>query len=143
MRAQAKALPGRCLLCGRCCRVVGIDFTKRELRELARRERRRLRGGAIERHRGEVQRLLRDIRFIDRHFHRVSRARAAALNPVFRDSSYDGRRFYTCDRLGPDGRCQSHAERPYLCEGYPWYLGGPRPGALVCTPCGYQDDLGA
>ena len=131
----------RCNLCGCCCRVVSIDFTKRELAELSRRERARLERSPEGRHRGEIERLARDVDFILRHFRRVSRARANVLNPVFRDREYDGRRFYTCDQLGDDGRCQSHEQRPYLCEGYPWYLGGPRHGALVCSPCGYQADL--
>jgi len=138
MTADSVALPSPCRRCGGCCRAISIDFYKRELRELARREADRLARESAHRHRREIERLLRDVAFIDRHFRRVSRRHAVALNPALAAPDYDGRRFYTCDQLDDRGRCLRHAERPYVCEGYPWYLGSPSAAALVCTPCGYE-----
>ena len=54
---------------------------------------------------------------------------------------FAGRTFFVCDRLTAAGTCSAHAERPFLCEGYPWYGSAPRRELLVVTPCGYERDL--
>lgn len=138
-RPRQNASP--CLRCGRCCEALSLDFSKRALRELAAREARRLRREPGHRHAADMRRLIADVAFVQAHFHRIARERAAAINPTFTSAEFDGRYFYTCDALGPDGCCQLHAGRPYLCEGYPWYREPPRPDALVVYPCGYERDL--
>ena len=132
----------RCKRCGKCCEVISLDYTKQALRQLARRELSRLAQDPDSPHRTEIQRLMRDVRFIDRHFHRVSRPRATKLNPTFGAVDYDGRRFYTCDRLAEGGSCREHGSRPFVCEAYPWYGSAPKRSMLVHTPCGYEAELG-
>ncbi|MFH1808375.1 MAG: YkgJ family cysteine cluster protein [Pseudomonadota bacterium] len=133
--------PSPCLRCGRCCEALSLDFSKAQLREMAVREQRRLRREPGHSHAADMRRLVSDVAFIQKHFRRVSRQRAADINPTFSSREFDGRFFYICDALDSEGRCSRHAERPYLCEGYPWYRDHPRIDALVVYPCGYERDL--
>ena len=133
--------PSRCKRCGQCCRVISLDFTKAEIASLARGEAAHLGGHPESRHRADIERLVRDARFIREHFHRVSRARARELQPSFHGPGFDGRSFYVCDELTPAGTCGAHAARPFVCEGYPWYGSAPKRSLLVLTPCGYEADL--
>jgi len=130
-----------CRRCGHCCRVVSLDHTKVELRALAIHEEQRLRRDPDHPHRSDIERLLRDVRFIGRHFHRISRRRAVEINPVMAEPEFDGRSFYLCRALGSGGSCRHHEARPFLCEGYPWYGGRPRAGALVTPRCGYAAEV--
>ncbi len=127
-----------CLGCGACCRAISLEQSKSELQQLTRAERERLQRRPDHPHAGEMRRLIRDVAFIRLHFWRISRAEAIARNPALVSEDFDGRCFYRCDVLQADGRCGLHAERPYVCEGYPWYGGSPRLDALVVSPCGYE-----
>ena len=128
----------RCLQCGICCRVVSLDHSSDTLRQLAEQERKRLDGPTP--HRAEIERLLSDVEFILKHFHLVERSEALELNPQLEDVG--NRTYYRCDALDKGGKCSQHGKRPYLCEGYPWYLGRPNPDLLIHRPCGYEQDLG-
>jgi Fe-S-cluster containining protein len=136
-----RATPSRCQRCGQCCRVISLDFTKAEITSLARGEAAYLAKHPESPHRAEIERLVRDARFIREHFHRVSRAIAMRRQPAFHGAGFEGRSFYVCDELTRAGTCDAHAARPFVCEGYPWYGSAPKKSLLVLTPCGYEADL--
>ncbi len=125
-------------MCGQCCRALSLDQSPEELRALAERESARL--ARPTRHRDDIERLLRDVAFILEHFEPIRREEAVAINAGLADVG--DRWFYRCDALTPDGACSRHAERPFVCEGYPWYHGSPDPALLVYRPCGYESDVG-
>lgn len=132
-----------CRACGLCCKAISLDHSKTELTALAAQEAQHLRRHPHTHQRADIERLLRDVDFIDRHFHAIDRSQALALNPGLADPELADRCFYICDCLDERGRCRQHNTRPYLCEGYPWYRGTPNPLLLVVRPCGYEEDLQA
>lgn len=127
--------------CGRCCRAVSLDYSKRDLVAIAAREKARLDRDPHSPQRADIERLVRDVRFVQRWFRRLSRAEAITRQPALASSEYDGRAFYRCLALDADGRCTRHAERPFLCEGYPWYGSAPSSRLLVVRPCGYEREV--
>ncbi len=130
-----------CDACGQCCRAISLDHTHADLAAIAAREQARLDRDPQLPQRAEIERLVRDVAFISRWFRPVARAEAAARQPAFASSDFDGRSFYVCLALGDDGRCTRHAERPFVCEGYPWYGSAPSLDLLVVRPCGYERDV--
>jgi hypothetical protein len=123
--------------------VISLDFTKAEIASLARGEAAHLATHPESPHRAQIERLVRDARFIREHFHRVSRVEVRKRQPAFHGSGFEGRSFYGCDQLTAAGTCGAHAARPFVCEGYPWYGSAPKRSLLVLTPCGYEADLSA
>ncbi len=138
MSGPPAAAPSACRACGQCCRALSLEQSLATLTALAADEAARLRRRPDTPHRAEIERLVRDVAFIARHFHPLDRAAAVARQPAFAGAEFDGRHFFSCDALRADGRCAEHAARPYVCAGYPWYLGAPHPDRLVCRPCGYE-----
>jgi Fe-S-cluster containining protein len=62
-------------------------------------------------------------------------------NPFYTSRLAPDAHFYTCDRIGDDGRCMAYEERPLVCRGYPWYDAPPRDIPLPDAECGYLVDL--
>ena len=88
-----------CNQCGDCCRVIGVSYTKRKLRE-----------GVLE-----------DSEFCVQHWHRISRVEALRRNPHMSGKT-PGHFYYECDMFDSDSnKCTARAVRPSVCRGFPWY----------------------
>ena len=92
----------RCSKCSGCCRAIGItSATPRYTKAVIRKE-------------------VQDGKFIAKHWHRISREMAIAINPNMRNRP-KFTVFYSCDCVGEDNRCMEHKNRPHVCVGYPGY----------------------
>jgi Fe-S-cluster containining protein len=78
--------------------------------------------------------------FAAEHWHPLSRAEAFERNPLYVSRLPETAHLYSCDQLGADGRCLSHATRPLVCRGYPWYDQPIRDMPLADPHCGYAYD---
>jgi Fe-S-cluster containining protein len=78
--------------------------------------------------------------FAAEHWHPLTRDEALARNPMYVSRLAEDAHFYTCDQLGPDGRCLAHDTRPLVCRGYPWYDQPVRDMPLADPHCGYVYD---
>jgi Fe-S-cluster containining protein len=78
--------------------------------------------------------------FAAAHWHPLTRAEALERNPLYVSRLPETAHFYACDQLGSDGRCLSHATRPLVCRGYPWYDQPVRDMPLADPHCGYTYD---
>jgi Fe-S-cluster containining protein len=132
-----------CRRCGACCRAISLDFSLEDLARLAADEQARLARHPGSPHRREIERLIADVAFLRAHFRPIDRAQAVARNPHLAHADFADRHFFLCDLLDADGSCREHAARPFVCEGYPFYLGQPDRRALVHSPCGYESALDA
>lgn len=112
-----------CNQCGACCRVLALDQSPDEVRSIA-----ALTG---------VLGIPSDHGFAAAHWHALTRAEAQARNPFYVARLPETKHFYRCDQLGDDGRCLSHATRPLVCRGYPWYDQPVRDMPLADPLCGY------
>lgn len=81
-----------------------------------------------------------DHQFVAEHWRPLTRAEAMARNPFYTSRLAEDAHVYTCDRLGDDGLCQAHDDRPIVCRGYPWYDLPPRAMPLADAECGYAVD---
>ena len=81
-----------------------------------------------------------DHQFAAEHWQPLTRAEAMARNPFYVSRVRKDVYWYTCDRLGADGRCGAYEERPLVCRGYPWYGAPPRQIPLADPDCGYASD---
>jgi Fe-S-cluster containining protein len=120
-------LAGACNGCGACCRVLTLPQSPEELRDMA----------ALVR----VLGIPSDYPFAAEHWRPLARDEAMRLNPFYASRLAPGAHLYSCDALGPDGRCTVYEERPLVCRGYPWYDGPPRDMPLPDADCGYAVDL--
>ena len=120
-------LRGSCNGCGACCKVLVLEQSPEEVRQMA----------ALTR----VLGIPSDHIFAAEHWRPLTRAEATALNPFYTSRLPADAQLYTCDRLGADGRCTVYEERPLVCRGYPWYGQAPREMPLADPECGYAVDL--
>ena len=120
-------LAGACNGCGACCRVIFLEQSPEEVRQMA----------ALTR----VLGIPSDHAFVAEHWRPLARDEAMQRNPFYTSRLAPEAHLYTCDRLGDDGRCMAYDERPLVCRGYPWYGQAPRPMALADADCGYGVDL--
>ena len=118
---------GACNGCGACCRVILLEQSPEEVRQMA----------ALTR----VLGIPSDHIFAAEHWHPLTREEAMRLNPFYTSRVRADAHLYTCDRLGADGRCTAYEERPLVCRGYPWYDERPREMPLADPECGYGVDL--
>ena len=115
-----------CNQCGACCRVLTLEQSPQEVQAIA----------ALTRVLGVPS----DHAFAAEHWHPLTRAEALRRNPFYVSRLPDAAYFYCCDQLGADGRCLSHATRPFVCRGYPWYGQPVRDMPLADPLCGYAYD---
>lgn len=134
-------MPGKCRACGKCCRVIGLQYYKAQLQKKVREDRESLRKYPESAPRDKILLFIRDVSFITRYWRRVPREEAFRINPETATKGLKGRYFYRCTQLTPDGKCRDYSVRPQVCRGYPWYGSLPREDALVSLPCGYEIDL--
>ncbi len=120
-------LRGSCNGCGACCKVLVLEQSPEEVRQMA----------ALTR----VLGIPSDHIFAAEHWRPLTREEATALNPFYTSRLPADAHLYTCDRLGADGRCTVYEERPLVCRGYPWYDRTPREMPLADPECGYAVDL--
>ena len=113
--------------CGACCKVLVLEQSPEEVRQMA----------ALTR----VLGIPSDHIFAAEHWHPLTREEAMRLNPFYTSRVRADAHLYTCDRLGADGRCTAYEERPLVCRGYPWYDEPPREMPLADPECGYAVDL--
>ncbi len=81
-----------------------------------------------------------DQQFAAAHWRPLERAEALRRNPFYVSQLPPDAHLYTCDRLGADGACTAHAERPAVCRGYPWYSEPPGVLRFADPDCGYIYD---
>ena len=115
-----------CNQCGACCRVLTLEQSPQEVQEIA-----------------ALMRILgipSDHIFAAEHWQPLTRAEAMQRNPFYVSKLPDRAYLYACDQLGSDGRCRSHATRPFVCRGYPWYGQPAREMPLADARCGYAHD---
>jgi len=115
-----------CNQCGACCRVVTLEQSPEEVQATA----------AVTR----VLGIPSDHAFAAEHWHPLTRAEALQRNPFYVSRLPAASYFYWCDQLGSDGRCLTHATRPFVCRGYPWYGQAVRDMPLADPLCGYAHD---
>lgn len=120
---------GECNGCGACCRVIMLEQSPEEVRNMA----------ALTR----VLGIPSDHVFAAEHWRPLTRAEAMERNAFYTSRLAPDAHLYTCDRLGDDGRCLAYDERPLVCRGYPWYDQGPRAMPLADPECGYGVDVPA
>src|SRR5436190_1374195 len=113
-------LRGSCNGCGACCKVLLLEQSPEEVRQMA----------ALTR----VLGIPSDHIFAAEHWRPLTRAEATALNPFYTSRLPADAHLYTCDRLGADGRCTVYEERPPVCRGYPWCDGAPPSSASHAAP---------
>jgi Fe-S-cluster containining protein len=118
---------GKCNGCGACCRVLTLEQSPAEVRQMA----------ALT----QVLGIPSDHAFAARHWHPLTRAEAMRRNPFYTSRLPPDAHLYACDRLGDDGRCTAYEERPLVCRGYPWYGEAPRQMELADPDCGYFIDV--
>jgi Fe-S-cluster containining protein len=120
-------VPGECNGCGACCRVIMLEQSPEDVRQMA----------ALTR----VLGIPSDHVFAAEHWRPLTREEAMARNPFYTSRLRPDVHLYACDRLGPDGRCLAYEERPLVCRGYPWYGEPPKAMPLADAECGYRVDL--
>ena len=112
-----------CSRCGDCCENLQLNFTKRELRAY-------VTDVGDDAATPVTRAHLANARFILAHWHRAAGGGTATR--------------YACDAFDPSTRlCTAHADRPPICQGYPWY--GAPPGSRAVklpAPCSFNADLG-
>jgi Fe-S-cluster containining protein len=118
---------GECNGCGACCRVIMLEQSPEELRNMA----------VLTR----VLGIPSDHQFAAEHWRPLTRAEAMERNSFYTSRLAPDAHLYACDRLGADGRCLAYEERPLVCRGYPWYEQAPRAMPLADPECGYRVDL--
>jgi len=117
---------GECNGCGACCRVLMLEQSPEEIQRMA-----------------TLTRILgipSDHVFAAANWRPLTRAEALERNPFYVSRLGPDVHFYSCDRLGSDGRCTVYEERPLVCRGYPWYDAPPRDMPLPDPDCGYGVD---
>jgi Fe-S-cluster containining protein len=98
-------------MCGACCDPIRLEVTKKTVRE------NNWNSGP----------------FVLKHWRRISRAKAAALNPLLLKNP--GGYFYACDAYDKERRlCTAHDTRPAICSGFPWYNEPPYSQDAGWTP---------
>ena len=112
-----------CNQCGACCRVLTLEQSAEEVHAIA----------ALTR----VLGIPSDHQFAAEHWQPLTREEATQRNPFYVSRLPETAYFYSCDQLGPDGRCMSHDTRPLVCRGYPWYGQPVRDMPLADPLCGY------
>jgi Fe-S-cluster containining protein len=115
-----------CNQCGACCRVLTLEQSPDQVQAIA----------ALTR----VLGIPSDHIFAAEHWHPLSRDEALQRNPFYVSRLPATAHLYRCDQLGDDGRCMTHATRPLVCRGYPWYGQGVRDIPLADPLCGYAHD---
>lgn len=115
-----------CNQCGACCRVLTLEQSPDEVQAI----------GALT----SVLGIPSDHAFAAKHWHPLSRQEALERNRFYVERLPENAHFYRCDQLGDDGRCLSHATRPLVCRGYPWYGQPVRDMPLADARCGYAHD---
>jgi Fe-S-cluster containining protein len=116
-----------CNKCGACCRVLTVQQSPQEIASIA-----------------LVTKVLgipSDMIFAAEHWHLLTREEALQRNPFYTLRLPADAHLYWCDQLGGDGRCMSHATRPLVCRGYPWYDQPVRDMVLADQDCGYFYDI--
>src|SRR5213076_3618261 len=99
-RVPTMELRGSCNGCGACCKVLVLEQSPEEVRQMA----------ALTR----VLGIPSDHIFAAEHWRPLTRAEATALNPFYTSRLPADAHLYTCDRLGADGRCTVYEERPLV-----------------------------
>ena len=115
-----------CNQCGACCRVLTLEQSPEEVRAIA------ALTGALG--------IPSDHSFASEHWHPLTRGEAMRRNPFYVSRLPESAHLYWCDQLGADGRCLTHATRPLVCRGYPWYGQPVRDVPLADPLCGYVHD---
>jgi len=116
-----------CNRCGACCRVLTLEQSPEEVQAMA----------AVT----TVLGIPSDHQFAAVHWHPLTRAEALRRNPFYVGCLAADAHLYSCDQLGPDGRCQAYEDRPLVCRGYPWYAQPVRDMELADPDCGYFYDV--
>ena len=116
-----------CNGCGACCRVLTTSESPDDIRRMA----------ALT----SVIGIPSDYPFLAKHWHPLTRDEAMQRNAFYTLRLPADAHLYWCDRLGADGLCMVHAERPLVCRGYPWYDLPPRDMPLADPECSYKADL--
>jgi len=119
-------MPG-CNRCGACCRVLTLEQSPQEVRNVA----------ALT----AVLGIPSDHRFAAEHWRPLTREEAMQRNPIYTSSLAADAYLYSCDMLGADGLCKAHDTRPLVCRGYPWYGEPPRDMVLADPDCDYYEDV--
>lgn len=117
---------GECNGCGACCRTILLDQAPDEIQQMATLTR--------------VLGIPSDHQFVAEHWRPLTRGEAMERTPFYVSRLPADAHFYTCERLGADGRCSAYDERPLVCRGYPWYDEPPRRMPLADPECGYRVD---
>jgi len=118
---------GLCNRCGACCRVLTLQQSPEEIQATA----------AVT----KVLGIPSDAIFAAEHWHPQSREDAMRRNPYYTSRLPADAYLYWCDRLGDDGSCTAHDDRPLVCRGYPWYDQPVRAMELADQNCGYFYDV--
>src|SRR2546430_15381911 len=95
-------LAGPCNGCGACCKVLVLEQSPDEVRQMA----------ALTR----VLGIPSDHIFAAEHWHPLTREEAMRLNPFYTSRVRADAHLYTCDRLGPGRPRTPHHEPPPLCR---------------------------
>ena len=119
-----------CARCGMCCEVLPLDVNRQKM------ERMRLNASAD---------AFRDLEFMLRHFHRISRTEAFKRNPFFRARGTRKGVYYTCDQYDAQNHlCLAQENKPRTCSEFPWYGGDPAERVSHLKPfprCSYWHDV--
>ncbi len=116
-----------CNMCGACCRVLTLEQSPEDIAAMATLTR--------------VLGIPSDHQFAAQHWRPLTRAEAMQRNAYYTGRLPADAFLYTCDRLGDDGRCTAHDERPLVCRGYPWYDRAVSEMELADAQCGYFFDV--
>lgn len=93
-----------CSLCGSCCRVIALPFTRKGLYL-----KRSVYPDGV-----QVYEMLR----------RISRDYVRRREPNFNlEKLPPGFYLYRCVNIGPDNRCRIYDQRPAMCREFPYYSG--------------------
>lgn len=101
-----------CNKCGRCCEAIRLSYTKEQLIE---------KFGI-----GHS-----DTKFVIENWNEITREEARQINPWFFEQYKELEKredsvYYTCSKFNKETRlCGAYKDRPYVCEGYPFYEKSP------------------
>ncbi len=116
---------GECLRCGTCCRAIAFQYTKAALRKMI-----------TQRQLSPTN--LTSARFIIKHWRRIGRRQAREAVPTARPRP--GHLYYRCTWL-VGNLCRHYAQRPPICQGFPYYEDPPETDVddrLPTSRCGYH-----
>ena len=106
LKKKFSKIEGECLQCGKCCQNIILFHRGRTIKTI-----------------GQFEKLVKKNPFYE-HF-----------NLIYKDKK-NGYLYFSCDKLGSDGKCTDHENRPEICRKYPrskiFFYGGN-----LLQGCGY------